>query len=90
MSYPSNRLYSDDSSQRKIELLSGSVDDPRLEESIERKRKFTLSSISKFNEDLEPPHLFEHFMILGIPPDADIQGFYFYILLHLFFFLKKI
>lgn len=73
MSYPSNRLYSDDSSQRKIELMSGSVDDPRLEESIERKRRFTLSVSSKFDEFMEPTHLFEHFMILGIPPDADLS-----------------
>lgn len=73
MSFPSNKLYTDESSQRKIELMSGSVDDPRLEQSIERKRRWTLSAPSKFDEDFEPTHLFEHFMILGIPPDADLK-----------------
>lgn len=61
-----------DASPRKIELLSGSLDDPRLEQSIERKRRFTESSERRSFDDMEPTHLFEHFMILGIPPDFDL------------------
>ena len=62
---------SEESSEKRIELVSGSVDDPRLEQSIERKRRYTSSMSFQVDKEDEKPQLFEHFMIVGVPPNID-------------------
>ena len=64
----SKQRSSEEGSDRRT-LMSGSVDDPRIEMSIERKRNYTSSVGFQFDQEIGPRELFEHFLVVGIPPD---------------------